>query len=179
MLDDAPRYGHQLVVSWLPHGKAFLIHDRPFFASNIMPFYFKSKFTSFRQLLRNHGFAQMGGNGWDEGSYYHKVFIRDDPSLCRGLTQQQMKEAMPDWIPASEEPDFYSSFEDAPVAVATVLSLPTISTNSENSGSSLSSSEKSGRAEFECSNLKSSSNMEPSTKKHKKISKKRPKNIKG
>jgi hypothetical protein len=110
-----------LVVSWLPHGKAFLVHDRPYFTSNIMPSYFKSKFTSFRQSLRNHGFAQMGGSGWDEGAYYHKLFIRDEPSLCQGHSIHQMKQAMPDWIPASEEPDFYASTEDD--AVAAMVSL--------------------------------------------------------
>jgi hypothetical protein len=112
MLDDAHRHGYHIFVSWLPHGKAFVVHERPYFANTIMPLYFKAKFASFRQSLRNHGFAQMGGSGWDEGAYYHKLFIRDDPWLCRGLTQKQMKETMPEWIPPSEEPDFYSSATD-------------------------------------------------------------------
>lgn len=107
MLNDAPREGNQFVVSWLPHGKAFMIHDRSNFSDSIMPKYFKSKFTSFRQSLRNHGFAQMGGNSWDEGAYYHKLFIRDQPLLCQGLTQEQMKKAMPEWIPVADEPNFY------------------------------------------------------------------------
>jgi hypothetical protein len=129
MLDDAEKHGHQLVVSWLPHGKAFFVHDRPYFTSNIMPSYFKSKFTSFRQSLRNHGFAQMGGSGWDEGAYYHKLFIRDEPSLCQGHSIQQMKQDMPDWIPASEEPDFYASTEDD--AVAAMVSLKSTCVSSE------------------------------------------------
>eukprot|EP00537_Pseudo-nitzschia_pungens_P012759 CAMPEP_0172392632 /NCGR_PEP_ID=MMETSP1061-20121228/8704_1 /TAXON_ID=37318 /ORGANISM="Pseudo-nitzschia pungens, Strain cf. pungens" /LENGTH=952 /DNA_ID=CAMNT_0013123505 /DNA_START=276 /DNA_END=3134 /DNA_ORIENTATION=+ len=107
MLSDASRHGHQFVVSWAPHGKAFMIHDRPYFSNNIMPNYFKSKFTSFRQSLRNHGFAQIGGNGWDEGAYFHKLFIREEPQLCQGLTQDQMKKAMPQWIPVEDEPNFY------------------------------------------------------------------------
>lgn len=62
----------------------------------------------------------MGGNGWDEGAYYHCLFVRDDPVLSQGTTQQQMKDAMPDWIPASEEPNFYikSEPETKPKAVA-------------------------------------------------------------
>jgi hypothetical protein len=107
MLSDASRHGHQFVVSWAPHGKAFMIHDRPYFSKTIMPNYFKSKFTSFRQSLRNHGFAQLGGNGWDEGAYYHKLFLRDEPQLCQGLTQDQMKKEMPEWIPVEAEPNFY------------------------------------------------------------------------
>jgi hypothetical protein len=109
MLNEAQRQGHTIVISWLPHGKAFMIHDRPYFTEKIMPFYFKSRFTSFRQCLRSHGFFQMGTNGWDEGGYYHTLFVRDDPSLCHGMTQLQMNAAMPDWIPANQEPDFYET----------------------------------------------------------------------
>lgn len=108
MLNNATRDGNQLVVSWLPHGKGFIIHDRSRFADAILPRYFKGKFTGFRQSLRMHGFAQMGGNSWDEGAHYHKLFIRDEPLLCQGLTQEQMKKAMPDYVPSADEPNFYS-----------------------------------------------------------------------
>jgi len=125
MLTDASRHGNQFVVSWAPHGKAFMIHDRPYFSNNIMPGYFKSKFTSFRQSLRNHGFAQIGGNGWDEGAYYHKLFIREEPRLCQGLTQDQMKKSMPEWIPVEDEPNFYpaDARESEVAAAASMVSL--------------------------------------------------------
>jgi len=123
MLSDASRHGHNYVISWAPHGKAFMIHDRPYFSNNIMPSYFKSKFTSFRQSLRNHGFAQIGGNGWDEGAYYHKLFLRDEPQLCQGLTQDQMKKAMPEWIPVEDEPNFYPSQNVCESEVAAAASM--------------------------------------------------------
>ncbi|KAL3904087.1 MAG: hypothetical protein SGILL_010202, partial [Bacillariaceae sp.] len=107
MLNDSSNDGNQLTVSWLPHGKAFMIHDRSHFSDSILPSYFKTKFTSFRQALRSHGFAQMGGNNWDEGAFYHKLFVRDEALLCQGLTQEQMKKVMPDYIPSAEEPNFY------------------------------------------------------------------------
>lgn len=107
MLNDASREGNQLIVSWLPHGKGFTIHDRSSFTDVILPRYFKGKFTSLRQALRNHGFAQMGGCSWDEGGHYHKFFCRDDPLMCQGLTQEQMKRAMPNYVPSTEEPNFY------------------------------------------------------------------------
>lgn len=108
MLEDVEKYGHQTMVSWLSHGKGFMIHDRSFFCDHILPQYFKTKLTSFRQTLRSYGFAQMGGNGWDSGSYYHKLFVRDDPSLCEGLSQEAMKQAMPEWIHPQDEPNFYT-----------------------------------------------------------------------
>jgi len=124
MLSDSSRHGHQFIVSWCGHGKAFMIHDRPYFSNDIMPHYFKSKFTSFRQSLRNHGFAQIGGNGWDEGAYYHKLFLRDEPLLCQGLTQDQFKKAMPEWLPVEDEPKFYpKDNHESVVAAAAMLSL--------------------------------------------------------
>ena len=121
MLSDASRHGYEFVISWSPHGKAFMIHDRSYFSNKIMPNYFKSKFTSFRQSLRNHGFAQIGGNGWDEGAYYHKLFIRDEPLLCQGLTQNQMKTAMPEWIPVEDEPTFYPMDNHESLAAAAAM----------------------------------------------------------
>ena len=146
LLQETPQFGHQIVVSWLSHGKAFLIHDRPYFTSKILPAYFNTKFASFRQTLRNHGFVQMGGSGWDAGCYYHKLFSRDEPELCHGLTQQQMKEAMPGWVPALEEPDFYSSLVKM-ANIASATAIVSFGVNSEfSNGSSLTSSEDSGNS---------------------------------
>jgi len=108
MLNDCSRNGYHYAVSWLSHGKSFMIYDRAFFSEKILPLYFKGKLNSFRQSLRSHGFGQMGAtNCWDEGAHYHKLFIRDSPMLCQGVTPEQMKKSMPDWIPAKDEPNFY------------------------------------------------------------------------
>jgi hypothetical protein len=128
MIDDSHRHGHQTAIAWLSHGKGFMIHDRPYFSKHTMPLYFKARFTTFRQTLRNHGFAQMGGNGWDEGAYYHKLFLRNDCTLCQGFTQQQMKAAMPGWIPSSEEPNFY---EDAKKESPEAAETPTTTQDAE------------------------------------------------
>jgi len=85
-----------------------MIHDRSYFSAHVLPRYFKNKLTSFRQTLRSYGFTQMGGRGWDSGSYYHKLFVRDDASLCRGLDQEAMKSTMPEWVAPQDEPNFYS-----------------------------------------------------------------------
>lgn len=108
MLNDCSRNGYQYAVSWLSHGKSFIVYDRVFFTEKILPLYFKGKFNSFRQSLRSHGFGQMGAtNCWDEGAHYHKMFVRDSPMLCQGVTTEQMKKSMPEWIPAKDEPNFY------------------------------------------------------------------------
>ena len=70
------------VISWLPHGKAFIIYKKKSFASQVLPKYFKAtKFTSFTRKLNRWGFTRVT-RGPEMGSYYHKFFVRDDPSLC-------------------------------------------------------------------------------------------------
>jgi len=130
MLADTSRHGLQFAVSWCSHGKAFMIHDRPYFSNNVLPNYFKSKFSSFRQSLRNHGFAQIGGNGWDQSAYFHKLFLRDEPLLSQGLTQEQFKKAMPEWLPVEDEPEFYpKDNHESVVVAAAMVSLKTSSAN--------------------------------------------------
>jgi len=44
------------IVSWMPHGRAFKIHDSKVFASTIMPKFFnQSKYTSFQRQLNLYG----------------------------------------------------------------------------------------------------------------------------
>lgn len=121
MLADSARCGLKFCISWCSHGKAFMIHDRPYFSNNVMPKYFKGKFTSFRQSLRNHGFAQLGGNGWDQSAYYHKLFLRDESLLSQGLTQEQFKKAMPEWLPVEDEPKFYPQENNESIAAAAAM----------------------------------------------------------
>ncbi len=61
------------IVTWLPHGKGFIILQKKRFASEIMPLYFKhSKFTSFTRKLNRWGFTRVT-RGPESGAYYHKV----------------------------------------------------------------------------------------------------------
>lgn len=61
------------IITWLPHGKGFIILQKKKFASDVMPIYFKhSKFTSFTRKLNRWGFTRVS-RGPETGSYYHKV----------------------------------------------------------------------------------------------------------
>jgi len=69
------------IISWLPHGNGFVIHKKKTFASEVLPRYFKaSKFTSFTRKLNRWGFSRIP-RGPETGSYYHKLFRRDNPEL--------------------------------------------------------------------------------------------------
>lgn len=81
------------IVSWLPHGKAFKVHNVSDFVSIILPLFFKkqSKYKSFQRQLNLWGFHRITRNGPDKGSYYHPCFKRDEPSLCRDMVRQKAK----------------------------------------------------------------------------------------
>jgi len=70
------------VITWLPHGKGFIILQKLKFSINIMPLYFKhSKFTSFTRKLNRWGFTRVS-KGPEMGAYYHKFFHRGNYLLC-------------------------------------------------------------------------------------------------
>ena len=56
---DIESNAHPDVVSWLPHGRAFLVRKPKIFTSEIMPEYFRqSKLTSFQRQLNLYGFRR-------------------------------------------------------------------------------------------------------------------------
>ena len=69
-------------ISWLPHGRSFIIYKKKKFASQVLVKYFKAtKFTSFTRKLNRWGFTRVT-RGPEMGSYFHKLFLRDNPELC-------------------------------------------------------------------------------------------------
>ena len=61
------------IISWLPHGKGFVILRKRMFAAEVMPLHFKhSKFTSFTRKLNRWGFARVA-RGPEMGAYYNEV----------------------------------------------------------------------------------------------------------
>mmetsp|Transcript_28986 Transcript_28986/g.69979 ORF Transcript_28986/g.69979 Transcript_28986/m.69979 type:complete len:752 (+) Transcript_28986:390-2645(+) len=81
-------YGH--IISWLPHGRSFKIHKQMEFAEIILPRYFvMTKKSSFLRQLNLYGFNRFCA-GRDQGSYYHELFLRGKPFLCRRMKRQKV-----------------------------------------------------------------------------------------
>ncbi|CAB9503513.1 HSF-type DNA-binding [Seminavis robusta] len=70
-------------ISWLPHGRAFIIRNRKLFAEKVMPKFFprKSKYSSFTRKLNRWNFVRIS-SGPELGAYYHEFFLRDKPHLA-------------------------------------------------------------------------------------------------
>jgi hypothetical protein len=120
------------VTCFLPHGRAFAVLDEAKFVNEIMPMYFKqSKWNSFARQLNLYGFVRMA-SGPDAGAYYHELFLKSRPSLCKYMRrvgvpqgQQDRRKCRPKNVVDIQEPDFYAmrpsvlSEEDRAVAVGT------------------------------------------------------------
>jgi len=75
------------VVSWLPDGKHFKVHDPRRFVENVIPSAFKQKsLKSFQRQLHLYGFQRVH-DGADKGAYFHEKFRRDDRDLCLSITR--------------------------------------------------------------------------------------------
>eukprot|EP00536_Pseudo-nitzschia_multiseries_P005898 jgi/Psemu1/303716/fgenesh1_kg.120_\ len=112
MLESAQVDGNTHIVSWLPHGKAFKVHNPGEFEAKIMRLFFKaSKYRYFADVLRSWGFVKLK-NGRDKGAYYHKYFIKDEPKLSHYLSRAQMKASMKNWSKKNQNvQDFYHGLQ--------------------------------------------------------------------
>jgi hypothetical protein len=87
------------IVSWSKRGTSFKIHDRALFKEEIMKKYTScSKLTYFSDTLRSWGFSRLKkGKGDENNAYYHRLFQKDRPELCRSFTKEQMFESMKEY----------------------------------------------------------------------------------
>ena len=116
--------GYSDIISWMPHGRSFKIHDRNLFVSKIMPRYFYiTKLTSFIRQLTLYGFNKYRKKGADKGSFYHELFLRGRANLCLGIVRSSEKkrklESEPNfhrmqYLPRSQSFIKYDSFADVP-----------------------------------------------------------------
>ena len=107
MLDRIEQDGFAHVISWQPHGRAFIVHKHKEFVDIIMPRYFRqSKISSFQRQLNLYGFCRLT-RGRDKGAYYHELFLRGRLFLCRRMTRTRIKGT---GIKASSSPDTEPNF---------------------------------------------------------------------
>eukprot|EP00804_Cyclotella_cryptica_P008430 CCRYP_003943-RA/>CCRYP_003943-RA protein AED:0.09 eAED:0.09 QI:0/-1/0/1/-1/1/1/0/528 len=99
------------IISWQPHGRAFLIHSNKAFVSVILPKYFPKigKLTSVQRQLNLYGFERLTKDGPDLGAYYHEAFLRgrEELSACRMVRQRVKGTGYKATSNPEDEPDFY------------------------------------------------------------------------
>ena len=109
MLEDMETKGQEHICSWMPHGRAFKIHDETSFEKEILPLYFSAtSLASFSRWLNKWGFLRIRA-GKDRRAWYHRLFVRGVIDLLKELTQKEMFAATEEWRAPGKEPDFYCS----------------------------------------------------------------------
>lgn len=80
------------IISWMPHGRSWRILKPREFEVQVIPAYFKhSKFTSFIRQANGWGFRRIT-EGRDRNSYYHCLFLRGMPHLCKKMNRPGVSE---------------------------------------------------------------------------------------
>jgi hypothetical protein len=68
MLEDVEKHGKEHIVSWMPSGRSFQVHNSSDFVNQVAPFYFNlTKYKSFKRQLLNYGFMRLESSGQDDG----------------------------------------------------------------------------------------------------------------
>merc|ERR1712190_397774 len=79
------------VIAWSPKGKSFFIHDKDRLIVVLKAFHEQeTKFDSFRRKLHRYGFKVARKSADDAGAYYHKLFLRDYPSLSANMRMNKV-----------------------------------------------------------------------------------------
>ena len=85
MLHLAEKNGKTAIISWLPGGNGFKVHNKEKFCAEIMPGYFASqKYKTFQRSLNLWGFESVA-KGPDRGACYHQYFVKGHPELCHSM----------------------------------------------------------------------------------------------
>ena len=86
ILMSSEAHGYSSIISWLPHGRAFKIHNENRFEKEIMAKYFKNKkIDSFKRQLYLYGFQKVGKKFTDSGAYFHELLIIGRFDLCEQI----------------------------------------------------------------------------------------------
>lgn len=126
ILDKLESEGRTDVISWLSHGRAFLVKDSQRFVDEIMPVYFnQSKYSSFQRQLHMYNFARVTGHSPDKGAYHHRCFLRGHPELALKMRRTRVngKGTRRPGNP-NEEPDFYIMEPIPVIAEGTIIDIP-------------------------------------------------------
>jgi len=76
-------------ITWLPHGKAFVILNRKNFENHVLPSYFGTRGIKYEhflaKLLKHWNFIRLKSSTGRREIYFHKYFQRDRPTLCNRM----------------------------------------------------------------------------------------------
>jgi hypothetical protein len=75
MLQEASKKDFEHIVSWLPCGNSFQIHDQEALIPILQVYFNQTKYKSFLRQLQNYGFLRVT-KGQNRGTCKHRDFVR-------------------------------------------------------------------------------------------------------
>lgn len=91
LLTEVEAAGRSDVISFVANGRAFAIHKPDKFFKEIVPLYFRqSRLSSFKRQLNLYGF-ELINSGPARGGYFHELFVKEAPELCRRMRRVAVK----------------------------------------------------------------------------------------
>jgi len=91
MLMKAESMNFSEIISFLPHGRAFIVRDKSRFERMVMPKFFSHKsFKSFRRQVNLYDFKRLR-NEECSTAYYHEAFLRGRPDLLDSIKLKKSK----------------------------------------------------------------------------------------
>lgn len=109
MLEEIEQGGEAQIVSWLPDGQHFQVHNPQLFVQKVIPKFFKQKsYKSFQRQLHLYGF-QRETDGHHRGAYFHESFVRNNRQLA--LEISRIKAPKRRRTPPQSKPDLKCKLE--------------------------------------------------------------------
>ena len=106
---STPKFEH--ILSWVPHGRAWKIHDLDSFCAEVLPIFMNGSTIrhvhGFLSLLKLWGFRQFTKLGPDTSAFFHRAFLRGSPSLLETMSAIPLASRIPLHDPSSE-PNLYA-----------------------------------------------------------------------
>jgi HSF-type DNA-binding len=94
LLIEVEGAGRADIISFVSNGCAFQVHKPDKFFKDVVPLYFRqSRLSSFKRQLNLYGF-ELINTGPARGAYFHELFIKDQPELCRRMRRVAVKLAV-------------------------------------------------------------------------------------
>lgn len=94
------------IVCWMPHGRSWRVLKPREFEIRVLPSYFEhQKLSSFIRQANGWGFHRIS-QGLDRNSYYHELFLRGLPHLCKKMKRPRVNKKPV--VDPDHEPDFYA-----------------------------------------------------------------------
>jgi hypothetical protein len=114
VLEAASELGFEEIISWLPTGDGFRVHDRHGFEKDIMPRFFRSqsKYKSFLRQLNLYKFKRLSTCKKDRGCYHYQTyFVRGKPELCETIQRSST-------IKGADHTDVLQAISSSPLSQA-------------------------------------------------------------